>query len=125
MPAGRSASTRLLRFWQACDVRMRHTGDGIKTIVPAKAAVKLACRLVPGQQPGRVLAALEAHIRRHSSPLANTTVTPLGWFAEVCSCRKSDLPPHPPRLLVCLGACVAPLGLRAVMTCSLHQDYVC
>mmetsp|Transcript_19066 Transcript_19066/g.57602 ORF Transcript_19066/g.57602 Transcript_19066/m.57602 type:complete len:508 (-) Transcript_19066:681-2204(-) len=58
------------------------TGDGIKTIVPAKASVKLACRLVPDQDPAAVLEALSAHVHRHSSPLANTTVTPLGWFAK-------------------------------------------
>ena len=41
-----------------------YTGPGSKTINPAHAAVKLDFRLLPGQRPLRVLAALKAHLRR-------------------------------------------------------------
>jgi acetylornithine deacetylase/succinyl-diaminopimelate desuccinylase-like protein len=41
-----------------------YTGPGSKTINPADATVKLDFRLVPGQRPLRVLAALKAHLRR-------------------------------------------------------------
>jgi acetylornithine deacetylase/succinyl-diaminopimelate desuccinylase-like protein len=41
-----------------------YTGPGSKTINPAHASVKLDFRLVPGQRPLRILAALRAHLRR-------------------------------------------------------------
>jgi acetylornithine deacetylase/succinyl-diaminopimelate desuccinylase-like protein len=41
-----------------------YTGPGSKTINPATAAVKLDFRLLPGQRPLRILAALKAHLRR-------------------------------------------------------------
>jgi acetylornithine deacetylase/succinyl-diaminopimelate desuccinylase-like protein len=41
-----------------------YTGPGSKTINPAEASAKLDFRLLPGQRPGRVLAALKAHLRR-------------------------------------------------------------
>jgi len=42
-----------------------YTGPGSKTINPATASVKLDFRLVPGQRPGRILAALRGHLRRN------------------------------------------------------------
>ena len=41
-----------------------YTGPGSKTINPADATAKLDFRLVPGQRPLRILAALKAHLRR-------------------------------------------------------------
>jgi acetylornithine deacetylase/succinyl-diaminopimelate desuccinylase-like protein len=41
-----------------------YTGPGSKTINPADAAAKLDFRLLPGQRPLRILAALKAHLRR-------------------------------------------------------------
>jgi acetylornithine deacetylase/succinyl-diaminopimelate desuccinylase-like protein len=41
-----------------------YIGPGSKTINPATAIAKLDFRLVPGQRPQRVLAALRAHLRR-------------------------------------------------------------
>lgn len=38
-------------------------GPGIKTIVPAQAGFKLACRLVPDQRPGRIAGLVEAWVR--------------------------------------------------------------
>lgn len=55
-----------------------HAGEGIKTIVPAKASVKLAARLVPDQSPDAVLDAVTRHVQKFSSPLANVTVKRLG-----------------------------------------------
>jgi len=42
-----------------------YSGEGVKTIVPARAGAKITCRLVPGQDPERVAAALKAHFERH------------------------------------------------------------
>jgi len=45
-----------------------YQGEGSKTIVPARAGCKITCRLVPGQDPARVMEALETHARRHCPP---------------------------------------------------------
>jgi acetylornithine deacetylase/succinyl-diaminopimelate desuccinylase-like protein len=40
-------------------------GDGTKTVIPARATAKVTCRLVAGQQPDRVFAAIRDHAQRH------------------------------------------------------------
>lgn len=67
------------------------SGEGIKTIVPAKASVKLAARLVPDQSPDAVLDAVTRHVERFSSSHANVTVKRLGFFAHPFHMRKDTL----------------------------------
>ncbi len=42
-----------------------YSGDGVKTVIPAKAHAKITCRLVAHQNPDDVLAAIEKHIEKH------------------------------------------------------------
>lgn len=42
------------------------TGEGSKTVIPCEAHAKLTCRLVPNQQPERILALLEEHLQAHA-----------------------------------------------------------
>jgi len=58
-----------------------YTGDGIKTIVPATAGLKVALRLVPDQDPQQVAAAFEAWIDDHRPAGATITVTREGAVA--------------------------------------------
>jgi acetylornithine deacetylase/succinyl-diaminopimelate desuccinylase-like protein len=44
------------------------TGEGIKTVTPCRATAKLTCRLVPNQDPERILDLLERHVRANSPP---------------------------------------------------------
>src|SRR5205807_10110900 len=39
-----------------------YTGDGVKTVLPAKASAKIDFRLVPNQDPHDILAKLRAHM---------------------------------------------------------------
>ena len=50
------------------------TGEGLKTVTPAEAHAKITCRLVPNQEPGAILDAIEAHVRVHCPPGATATV---------------------------------------------------
>lgn len=70
---GEAGFSTLERRWArpTCDVNGivgGYTGEGPKTIVPSTAAAKLTCRLVPGQNPRKILAALETFLREQCPP---------------------------------------------------------
>jgi acetylornithine deacetylase/succinyl-diaminopimelate desuccinylase-like protein len=50
-------------------------GEGSKTIVPASATAKVSMRLVPNQDPEKVLDLLEQHIRKVAPPEVRVTVS--------------------------------------------------
>ena len=56
-------------------------GPGIKTIVPATAAFKVAFRLVPDQRPEAIDAAFRSWLSSHVPPGVAVTVTPEGGVA--------------------------------------------
>lgn len=45
-----------------------YTGDGFKTVLPARAFAKISCRLVPNQDPVRVYQQVEQYIRQLTPP---------------------------------------------------------
>ncbi len=66
---GETAYSALERLWTrpSCDVNgllSGYTGEGAKTVLPAKAMAKVSFRLVPGQTPERVKRLLERHLAR-------------------------------------------------------------
>jgi len=66
---GEGDYSALERMWTrpTCDVNgllSGYTGEGAKTVLPAKAMAKVSFRLVPGQTPERVRELLERHLAR-------------------------------------------------------------
>jgi acetylornithine deacetylase/succinyl-diaminopimelate desuccinylase-like protein len=62
-PQGEAGRSTLERTWArpTCDINGiwgGYTGPGSKTVIPAKVSAKLSCRLVPDQDPERILAGL-------------------------------------------------------------------
>jgi acetylornithine deacetylase/succinyl-diaminopimelate desuccinylase-like protein len=51
------------------------TGTGSKTVLPARAMAKVSMRLVPDQDPEKVVEAFEATLRRLCPPSVTLTVT--------------------------------------------------
>lgn len=67
------------------------TGEGIKTVTPCEAHAKITCRLVPDQDPARILDLLEAHVQRHCPPGATVQVRRFRGAARPFTIR----PDHP------------------------------
>lgn len=44
------------------------TGEGVKTVLPAKASAKFSTRLVPDQDPEKIAAGLRAYFEKHAPP---------------------------------------------------------
>lgn len=66
---GEDGYTTLERIWirPTCDVNglvSGYTGEGAKTVLPAKATGKVSFRLVPNQDPDRVAELFRAHVER-------------------------------------------------------------
>lgn len=45
-----------------------HQGEGVKTVLPAKASAKFSFRLVPDQDPKQLAAKVEKHLSQHAPP---------------------------------------------------------
>lgn len=70
---GEQGFTTLERRWArpTCDINgivSGYTGQGPKTIVPSKAMAKITCRLVPGQDPEKIMAALKQFLHDRCPP---------------------------------------------------------
>jgi len=89
---GEQGYSTLERLWMrpTCEVNgllSGYTGEGAKTVLPAKAMAKVSCRLVPDQQPDRVEQLMRAHVARVAPPGVTVTVRQLHggmpWRADL------------------------------------------
>src|SRR5205085_557441 len=79
---GEAGFTTLERLWMrpTCEVNgllSGYTGEGAKTVLPAKAMAKVSCRLVPNQDPLEVERLMRAHVERFAPKGVTVTVTHL------------------------------------------------
>ncbi len=89
---GEPGFSLLERIWirPTCDVNgmlCGYTGEGAKTVLPARAMAKVSFRLVPDQTPSRVKELLEAHVAAVAPPEVDVQIVELHggrpWKAEL------------------------------------------
>ena len=89
---GEAGYSSLERTWirPTCEINgllSGYTGEGAKTVLPARAMAKVSCRLVPDQDPAEIGRLMEAHIRRVAPAGVRVTVEHLHggrpWRAEL------------------------------------------
>ena len=79
---GETSYSTLERIWTRPTLEVNgllsgYTGEGAKTVLPARAMAKISCRLVPDQSPDEIAALVTDHIRTQAPPEVKVTVTPL------------------------------------------------
>jgi acetylornithine deacetylase/succinyl-diaminopimelate desuccinylase-like protein len=89
---GEKGYSTLERVWArpTCEVNgllSGYTGEGAKTVLPAKAMAKVSCRLVPDQSPTEIEQLMKAYIKTVTPPGVTVTVEHLHggrpWRAEL------------------------------------------
>ena len=76
---GEKGFTTLEKLWMrpTCEVNgllSGYTGEGAKTVLPAKAMAKVSCRLVPGQSPAKIEKLMAAHVKKVAPKGVKVTV---------------------------------------------------
>ena len=79
---GEVGFSTLERLWMrpTCEINgllSGYTGEGAKTVLPAKAMAKVSCRLVPDQDPAEIERLMRAHVERFAPKGVTVTVTHL------------------------------------------------
>ncbi len=79
---GEEGYTTLERIWARPTLEVNgiwggFTGEGSKTVLPARASAKLSCRLVPDQDPGEILKLVSERIRELCPPTAEMEIVPM------------------------------------------------
>lgn len=89
---GEKGYSVLERLWirPTCEVNgllSGYTGEGAKTVLPAKAMAKVSCRLVPNQEPAKIEKLMKAHVAKVAPKGVTTKVVHLHggrpWRAEL------------------------------------------
>jgi acetylornithine deacetylase/succinyl-diaminopimelate desuccinylase-like protein len=104
-----------------------YSGEGVKTVLPARAMAKMDFRLVPNQEPEDILAKLKAHLRAHGyddievtplgmsepvvTPLSNPFVQKIKGIAEAFAGKSASVTPIVGGTLPLLGALRRYVGL--------------
>lgn len=65
-------------------------GDGIKTVTPSEAHLKITCRLVPNQTPEGVIESIRRHVEANRPPGSTVEVVPLPGAATPFSINRSN-----------------------------------
>ena len=70
IPAGEQGRSVLEMVWArpTCEINGMsggYTGDGFKTVIPARASAKISFRMVSGMQPDKIRAAFRQHVQDH------------------------------------------------------------
>jgi acetylornithine deacetylase/succinyl-diaminopimelate desuccinylase-like protein len=87
-PTGEAGRSTLERIWTrpTCDINGiwgGYTGPGSKTVIPAEARAKVSFRLVPGQDPARILDGLRAFVGARTPPDCRTEIISHGGSAAL------------------------------------------
>jgi acetylornithine deacetylase/succinyl-diaminopimelate desuccinylase-like protein len=77
---GETGYTTLERTWarptlEVNGLRSGFTGEGAKTVLPAVAMAKISMRLVPDQDPGKIAALFEAHVKKLAPKTVELEIT--------------------------------------------------
>lgn len=86
-----------------------YTAAGSKTIIPARASAKLSMRLVPNQDPDRVVAGFREFLAGHVPPGVEAS------FAVRARARPVMLDRHSPAMAAARRACAEAFGREPVM----------
>ncbi|MFD2647644.1 M20/M25/M40 family metallo-hydrolase [Devosia albogilva] len=116
-PAGEQSRSVLEMLWArpTCEINGMwggYTGDGFKTVIPAKASAKISFRLVSGMQPDKIRAAFRRHVEARLPP--DCTVR----FSEHGGSPAITVPTDGPMLQKALVGLTGEWGKPAVVTGS-------
>ena len=116
-PAGEQDRSVLEMLWArpTCEINGMwggYTGDGFKTVIPAKASAKISFRLVSGMHPEKIRAAFRKHVEALVPADCSVRFTAHGGSAAI------TVPSEGPHLRRALAALSEEWGKEAVITGS-------